>query len=322
MKGLRPIDIELMNLSDSFVYREKDKIDILIVSESNKLILAIENKIFTKEHDNQLQRYLDSLRSGYGDNYRFVLIYLTPEGIASSDPDNWIDLSYIFIQNQLELLVKDRNLKEKTKLYIEDYILTIRRHIVEDKEIKEICSKIYFKYKDALDLIYENRPDIRSDISQFLNSFLSEKASELGITFLSDSSTFTTFRFVPNGLLNTKNMGNGWVSDDYLVVFEMYINDSGKTQLSLIIGPAKEDFEHYRQEMMEAVVANKAIFNAKGTKITNKWKTIDTLRISRPSEDDEEDSSAWIERIESELTSYLKNKVPEKIAILAKVFEE
>ena len=49
MKGLRPVDVELMNLSDTYVFREKENIDILIVSESNKLVLAIENKIFSKE---------------------------------------------------------------------------------------------------------------------------------------------------------------------------------------------------------------------------------------------------------------------------------
>ena len=142
MKGLRPVDIELMNLSDVFVFREKENIDILIVSESNRLVLAIENKIFSKEHDNQLQRYLDYLKTEYSDGYRFVLIYLTPDGLESSDSDNWVDMNYLFIKEQLEQFVKTCDLKDKARLYIEDYILTIRRHIVEDKEIKEILNSV------------------------------------------------------------------------------------------------------------------------------------------------------------------------------------
>lgn len=320
MKGLRPVDVELMNLSDVFVYREKENIDILIVSESNKLVLAIENKIFSKEHDNQLKRYLDYLKSEYSDGYRFVLIYLTPEGLESSDSDNWVDMNYLFIKEQLEQIVKNYDLKDKTKLYIEDYILTIRRHIVEDKEIKEICNKIYFKHKDALDLIFENKPDLRSDISQFINKFLAEHESELDITYLPDSSAYTYIRFIPNGLLNTKGMGSGWITDDYLVAFEIYVSDVGEAILHLIIGPGKEEYEHYRQEVLDAAVANKSLFNVKGNKIRNKWKTIDTFRLSKPSDDDEEDSSALLEKIGKELSAYLKNKAPEKIMVLQKVF--
>ena len=320
MKGLRPVDVELMNLSDVYVFREKENIDILIVSESNKLVLAIENKIFSKEHDNQLQRYLDYLKSEYSSEYRLVLIYLTPDGLESSDPDNWVDMNYLFIKEQLEQIVRNYDLKDKTRLYIEDYILTIRIHIVEDKEIKEICNKIYFKHKDALDLIFENKPDLRSDISQFINRFLAEHESELNITYLPDSSAYTYIRFIPNGLLNTKGMGSGWVTDDYLVAFEIYVSDAGEATLHLIIGPGKEEYEHYRQEVLDAAVENKALFNVKGTKIRNKWKTIDTLRLSKPSEDDEEDSSALIEKIGKELSFYLKNKAPEKICVLQKVF--
>lgn len=320
MKGLRPVDVELMNLSDAYVFREKENIDILIVSESNKLVLAIENKIFSKEHDNQLQKYLGILKSEY-DGYRLILLYLTPEGIESSDPDNWVDMNYLFIKDQLEQMVKTCDLKGKAKLYIEDYILTIRRHIVEDKEIKEICNKIYFKHKDALDLIFENKPDLRSDISQFINRFLAEHESELGITYLPDSSAYKYIRFIPNGLLNTKGMGSGWITDDYLVAFQICVSDAGEVTLHLIIGPGKEEYEHYRQKVLEAAVANKSLFKVKGNKITNKWKTIDTFRLSKPSDDDEEDSSALLEKIGKDLSAYLRNKAPEKVRVIQQVFK-
>gem|GEM_PF-6461109 len=89
----------------------------------------------------------------------------------------------------------------------------------------------------------------------------------------------------------------------------------------MIIGPGKEEYEHYRQEVLDAAVANKSLFNVKGNKIRNKWKTIDTLRLSKPSDDDEEDCSALLEKIGKELSAYLKNKAPEKICILQKVFD-
>ena len=97
MRGLTPIDIDLMELSNVVIYREKDNIDVLLISEQNKLILAIENKIGTGEHSNQLNRYRELLQLKYGNEYRFVLVYLTPEGLEPSDPENWISMSYSFL---------------------------------------------------------------------------------------------------------------------------------------------------------------------------------------------------------------------------------
>ena len=57
MKGLTPVDIDLMDLDDAIIEREKDHIDIKIVSESNHLIIAIENKIDSTERPNQLESY-------------------------------------------------------------------------------------------------------------------------------------------------------------------------------------------------------------------------------------------------------------------------
>ena len=74
MRGLTPVDVDLMNLDDVVVYREKDNIDILIVSESSHLVLAIENKIGSSEHSNQLEKYKTGLLKDYPNNYHFVLI--------------------------------------------------------------------------------------------------------------------------------------------------------------------------------------------------------------------------------------------------------
>ena len=65
---------------------------------------------------------------------------------------------------------------DKARLYIEDYIKAIRRSVVEDKEIVDICKKIYFKHQEALDLIFENKPDLISHISDYIYNYLVENA--------------------------------------------------------------------------------------------------------------------------------------------------
>ena len=320
MKGLGPIDIELMNLSDSLVYREKYNIDILLVSESNKLVFSIENKIFSKEHSNQLQVYLQRMQSSYGEDFRYILIFLSPDGMPSSDPENWIDMNYTFIMDQLERLVNSCEVKDRARLYIEDYILTLRRHVGEDKQLKEICNRIYMKHKDALDLIFENLPNRRSEISQFVNRYIEEHADEYGITYLSDSSSYAFVRFVPNELLVTKGMGMGWIADDYLIAYEIKITNNGDSSLHLVIGPGREETDHFRHEMMEVAVNNKDYFKVKGIVIKNKWNTIDSIGLYKSSEDEEDDSEAMYGKIEKELSAYLKNKMPKRVELLKKVF--
>ncbi len=76
---ISPIDIDIANFTDVEVRREWQNIDILIQSTRNKLICAIENKVDSEEHSNQLWRYHQVIKKEYSD-YRKILIYLTPEG--------------------------------------------------------------------------------------------------------------------------------------------------------------------------------------------------------------------------------------------------
>ena len=50
-------DVALSDYSDMFIYREKANIDLLLVSEKNKLIICIENKIDASESAHQLKKY-------------------------------------------------------------------------------------------------------------------------------------------------------------------------------------------------------------------------------------------------------------------------
>ena len=50
-------------------------------------------------------------------------------------------------------------LQPDVELMIRNYVDIVRRDIVEDQELIGICNKIYNKHKKALDLIFENRTD-------------------------------------------------------------------------------------------------------------------------------------------------------------------
>ena len=83
----------LMDCRDFSIYREWHHIDILAVSNREKFLLCMENKIDSGEHDNQLKRYQHQLDEAYPE-YKKMMVFLSPDGSESSDPDNWYSMGY------------------------------------------------------------------------------------------------------------------------------------------------------------------------------------------------------------------------------------
>ncbi|MDW5299589.1 MAG: hypothetical protein SA378_05560, partial [Sedimentibacter sp.] len=91
------------------------------------------------------------------------------------------------VTNELDLRVK---------LIIENYIETLRRVVVKDKELEEICVGLYRKHKQALDLIFDNKPDSGNVVSDIINEYLQTRANEnRDIVFDPTYSTKTLQRF-------------------------------------------------------------------------------------------------------------------------------
>ncbi len=112
-------------------------------------------------HSNQLNRYRTILEKEY-EEYKKIYLFLTPDGDVPSDPENWEAISYRELIDELERITANVELLPDAELMIKNYIEIIRRDIVEDQELVEICNKIYQKHKRAFELIYENKTDNRS----------------------------------------------------------------------------------------------------------------------------------------------------------------
>lgn len=161
---IKPAEIILKDFSKAEVYREsKSNIDVLYTNKEHRINLVIENKTFTSDHDNQLRKYRKFIENSYA-GYRNIYIYLTPNGDEPIDADAeekrfWRLLSYQDISDIVEELYVDEIDNEKVSYILKEYNDNIRRNILNDIELKELSAEIYFKYKEVLDLIFENRPD-------------------------------------------------------------------------------------------------------------------------------------------------------------------
>ena len=75
------IDVEAFPLEKVQIQREWKNIDILISSDEF-YVVCIENKIFSKEHSNQLNRYKNIIEENFPNQIK-TYVYLSPEGIPS-----------------------------------------------------------------------------------------------------------------------------------------------------------------------------------------------------------------------------------------------
>lgn len=185
-------DVFKILLSDMYsfsVYREWKNIDILLTSSEEKILVAIENKIGSHEHSNQLNRYRKILETDFKD-YKRVYVFLTPDGEEPSDVANWDVLTYTDVVEVLEHHYRQIELQQDVSLMIRNYIEVVRRDIVEDQQLIDICNKIYNKHKKALDLIFEYRTDGRTQISDAIMNALDKLNEEGTIIHSADWGNF------------------------------------------------------------------------------------------------------------------------------------
>ena len=234
------IDVEGMNLSNVQIYREWKNIDILIIL--NETVVCVENKILSKEHSNQLERYKKIVEENFP-NLRKIFVYLTPFGeMSENESNNYEPISYVFVVETLERILKVYNssLNDLVKTYIKDYIIMIKRELMKTDEAIELSKKIYQNHKELLDFIYENKPDL-SD--HFVN-ILKEEIRKRGWIEGSTSKTYIRFytEKIKNFIYYNKTIKNGWKKNESFL-FEIHVYPpTNKFSFVTVISPSDPNF--------------------------------------------------------------------------------
>lgn len=153
------VDLDLWDLDGVVVEREWQNIDLFLRDETHRFFVIIENKIDSGEIPGQLGRYREVACAHYP-GYQMIGLFLTPDGALPSD-ESYLPVSYGAVCAVLEGRAKSRasTLGADVLTTIVHYTQMLRRHIVGDSDIAELCRRIYQRHRRALDLIYEHRPD-------------------------------------------------------------------------------------------------------------------------------------------------------------------
>ncbi|MEH1971333.1 PDDEXK-like family protein [Nostoc sp.] len=287
---LSPVDIDIANFKDADVRREWQNIDILIHSPRNKLVCAIENKVDAGEGIDQLKKYQKIIEQEFKD-CRAILIYLTPEGDLPSQK-HWRIYNYSKIAEIIDSICISYKSTLGTDIYtlMTHYSTLIRRHIVSDSEVAELCRKIYTKHKHALDLIFEHRPDLQSEIATRIHELLNKEidSKEISVRFWSKGYI---------GIIPKK-----W-EDNKLNLHLQFENYPQGLLIKMLICPNED--KSIREKIHE--ISQKNIPPFKNKILTPQWTTIYTKPVLKPKDYEDADIEELMNKVQEFWQGFIKN---------------
>lgn len=252
------VDIILKDLTDAKVTLEKmtndgRRMDIFIDCPRNKLVCVIENKIWSGEGCNQLEDYKNYILNNdkYKDYKYKIFLFLTPYKYSPcEDYKGYIRINYGDILKAINNLMKQYGclLEDDVKIFIEHYKRMVERNIMGemDKEIVDLCRKIYRENKEAIDLIVENS-DESAEIFELFVELLKERTDVDKNIVVEGKSV----KFLPTGINNTEKLAFGEFDNNMIVnLHSLYW---GKKPLYIEIAICKSNDKEKRNSLIKHI---------------------------------------------------------------------
>lgn len=163
-------------LTDSFIKVETEKvlckpesrIDIFIASPKAETVIVIENKVFSGQHDDQLNRY-ESEVANHPEycKYKKVFVFLTPNGDLPYD-DDWCVFGYdeiLSIVKEIKNELPRGGASAKLKILLEDYMELVDTQILKgNKELRALCKEIRRDHSEAIEILMNYTDNVKEII--------------------------------------------------------------------------------------------------------------------------------------------------------------
>lgn len=304
-----PLKISVTDLTDAIVERESQNIDILIHDAASGLVCIIENKIFSGEHTNQLDRYLQSARHRFNES-TIIPVFLTPDGIPPADEDSpYIPFSYGQVSEIMDHVrrANESMLGADVNTMIDHYVTMLRRHIVSESDIAELCRQIYRTHRAAIDLIVEHMPDLRQELADYLIGLVKESLPYTEVRF---SKTYIDFGMKDWLTVPEFNLGTGWPGAPATLAFE-FRNSPTYLYLCLELGPVEKGSEYVREAIYARASANQRVFRQCNNLLTKKWTMLYKLQILRKQDYEDASVEELAQIIEPKWTRFVEDTLPQ-----------
>jgi len=304
---LSPVHLDSWDLGRLAVRREWQSIDILLVDQANRLVVLIENKIDSAEHSGQLGRYLRLVGLEYpAPEWRHLAVYLTPGGDAPSDP-RYLPADYGLVADTVEAVARSRRpaIDPAAHDLMVHYARMLRRHIVTDSEIADLCRRIYDRHQRALDLIFEHRPDRLAEVQRILLDLVGSRDD-----LILDTASKQLVRFGHAGWEGLPT-GAGWTRSGRMVLFQ-FDSYPDRLTLGLWVGPGPAEV---RQRLIEQAKAHQPPYLVpKRVTETQRHKSIYSRRFLKAEDYVDTTLDQIEERIRTQWAQFVEKDLPALVA--------
>ena len=286
-QAVTPEFVQVVDWTTTEVQREwhnivndrKGFLDILVLNHKARFACAIENKIFSAEHSEQLSRYRRALESAYP-RHRRIHYFLSPQGTHPSsqkEQDHWKPVDYRKVLRLVELTIENGVVPENGAVlaFLRQYASTLRRRIVPDTNIRQLATRLYQRHGEAIELIRRHRDSYLKDLIEICKTavgqnegwtLVSEREGKL-VGFLDKSwKGFSVCR-----------TGTGWMPEtDTLLLMDFDLRVSGVVTLILTISKGRD--EEVRRRLFEMTQKYPELFNPRGSPLGGRYHS-DYIRL-------------------------------------------
>lgn len=259
---LSPEKVRSRSLGETTVLREArtedGRIDILLLNEPDKWAVIVENKVWTKEHHDQLERYYRSVREDYP-NRHVSGIYLTPRGEVPSH-ERYRSLGYGTVCRILEGILEERgtSLGPDVRTFIEHYVDMVRSNILGDAEVSKLCQQMYRKHRSTLHSIMEDVQASQEKLHKLLKGLVRETPNlAYGYRETERSEDWIVFDHVKWDVPTLK-VGERYHESNRLLYFVFYSDFPESLDLCLELGMGDTDA---RSRLFAMAHKNPIVFN-------------------------------------------------------------
>ena len=249
-------------------------LDILIVNHAQQILCAIENKVFSDEHGNQLTRYRKALEVSFPAFTRY-LVFLTPRGTSPTceeEKQHWKPLAYCMVFDIIQQIVDNHEISVRAdvRAFLNQYTTTLRRNIMSETSLSQLARRTYLEHREAMDLIIANKPTWGAEARPWLKAAIAQQPE-----WLLDSTDggFTRFRAADWDLHDVTKTGCGFPKSNaqFLFVFTFY---DKRLHLELSLSPKNNKNDFLRHKLFEAVRQNPQLFKGSVDALADGWVSL------------------------------------------------
>ena len=315
-----PIELDGEDLRGVEIRREWKNIDLLVRCNQPPFVVAVENKIRSSEHSNQLAKYQHTVGNEFV-SIPIMYVFLTIEGDEASDEskEDWVPYSYGDLHRVLQRLrnANASSIGDDVLAFLDHYLRLIRGRLMDDEQIVALCERIYKNHRQAIDLIQEHAGSSTAGILRELEASLESEPSKWHIF----NRTSKRIEFVPATWASWIPPISARPQSNPKAWLRWWVVCGGKgCNLFVEIGPTTD--KALRRRVIDRLTQTDATFGCRVTgKKTDRWTRLRRESVAKWPADSEPDAEQVIHDFRKQLDHLAKELagVPDA---LQPIFEE